>query len=139
MALNKQIYLPNPTKARVMGLSDTIRSDAYAYTAIYTVLITETVKIRDAVFSISGVNDSPAVNEGRVILDISGKEIVLYQDTDIAISEIINETFTLSEKGLDGIILATGDTIKVKYIYPVAIAAYTAKIKTTLFIEDYTA
>ncbi len=139
MALNKQIYLTNPTKSRTMGLSDTIRSDAYAYATLYTVLISETVLIRDGVFSISGTIDSPAANEGRVILDISGKEIVLYQNNVLPLLTVFNETFTLASLGLNNIILATGDTIKIKYVYPNALGAYTAIIKSTLFIEDYTA
>ena len=115
MALNKQLYMTNPTKARTLGLSDTIRSDAYGYATIYTVLSTETLVIRDGVFSIYGENTSGVLNQGTVILDISGKEFVLYNNNNIAGSDIINETFTLGDKGLQGIILATGDTIKIKY------------------------
>lgn len=139
MALNKQLYMTNPTKARTLGLSDTVRSDVYAYATIYTVLITETLVIRDGVFSIYGSNTSGVTNGALVILDISGKEFVLYSDNNIASSANINATFTLRDKGLEGIVLATGDTIKIKFIYPNASGAYTAFIKSALIVEDYTA
>lgn len=139
MALNRTIYFPNPTKARTYGLSDTVRSDAYVYTTIYTVTGAETLQIKDGIFQIDGSNTSGVINEAKIILDISGKEIVLFCDNNIADVAIINTTVTLSDLGLSNIVLATGDTIKIKFVYPNALGAYTASIKATIIVEDFTA
>lgn len=139
MALNTRIYYPNVSKGKTIGLSDTIRSDAYAYATLYTVLVTETLVIREGVFSIYGSNTSGVINQGTVILDISGKEFVLYDYNQIGAAAYINETFTLGDRGLNNIPLVTGDTIKIKYVYPNALGAYTANIKSSLIIDDYTA
>ena len=139
MALNRTIYFPNPTKAKTYGLSDTVRSDAYAYATIYTVTGAETLNIAEGSFTIYGSNTSGVVNSGLVILDISGKETVVISDQNIGAAATIDRTVTLGELGLNNIVLATGDTIKIKYVYPNALGAYTAYIKATLFIQDYTA
>lgn len=139
MALNTKIYYPNVSKGKTIGLSDTIRSDAYAYTTLYTVTISETLVIREGIFQITGSNTSGVINQGMIILDISGKEIVLYSENEIGAAAYINEIITLSDKGVNNITLVSGDTIKIKYIYPNALGAYTANIKSTLFIDDYTA
>jgi hypothetical protein len=139
MALNTRIYYPNVSKGKTLGLSDTIRSDAYAYATLYTVTISETLVIREGIFNIVGSNTSGTVNEGMIILDITGKEIVLYSENQIGASAYINETITLSDKGVNNITLVSGDTIKIKYVHPNALGAYTANIKATLFIDDYTA
>lgn len=140
MALNRTIYFPNPTKAKTYGLSDTVRADNYVYSTIYTVTGSETLQIRDGIFHIYGSNTSGVVNAAMIILDISGKEIVIYNDTAIAGAATINVTKTLAtDLQMSPIILATGDTIKIKFVYPVALGAYTANIKATLFIEDFTA
>lgn len=139
MALNRTIYFPNPLKAKTYGLSDTVRSDAYAYATIYTVTGAETLQIVDGVFQIDGTNDSGVLNEAKIILDISGKEIVLYCNNNIAGADIINTTVTFTDLSLAPIMLATGDTIKIKFIYPDAAGAYTANIKATIFLQDFTA
>lgn len=139
MALNTKLYFPNPTKSRTLGLSGTIQSDAYSYSTLYTVLSTETLKIRDGVFQIQYNNTSGAVNEGYVILDISGKEIVVFSNNNIGASVRTSTIVTLSDLGISNVELAIGDTIKIKYIYPAAIGAYTGTIKATLFLDDYTA
>lgn len=139
MALNRTIYFPNPTKAKTIGISDTVRSDAFAYATLYTVGGAETTRIAEGSFTIYGSNTSGAVNAGLVVLDISGKEIVLISDQNIAASDIIDNTITLGQLGLNNIQLATGDTIKIKYVYPNALGAYTAYIKATITLEDFTA
>lgn len=139
MALNRTIYFPNPTKAKTYGLSDTVRADNYAYTTIYTVTGSETLQIKDGIFHIYGSNTSGVVNGAKIILDISGKEIVIYSDNAIAGSADINITKTFTDLQLGPIILTTGDTIKIKFVYPVALGAYTASIKSTLFLDDFTA
>ena len=139
MALNKQIYFPNPSKARIIGLSDTIRSDAYAYSTLYTVLVTETLSIKDGIFQFSLTNGADPQNI-YVTLDISGKEIVLYRGYGVTGLATVNDTVTLKDLNLGGIVLATGDTIKIKFTYENGITAPTdGDIKATLFIEDYTA
>lgn len=139
MALNKTIYFPNPSKAKTIGLSDTVRSDTYVYSTLYTVGGSETTRIAEGSFTIYGSNTSGVVNSGLVILDISGKEIVVISNQNIAGSDTIDRTITLGELGLNNIQLATGDTIKIKYVYPNALGAYTAYIKATLLLEDFTA
>ena len=141
MALNKIINFANLSKARTLGLSDTIRSDVYAYAAIYTVLVTETLSIKDIVINIFGSNTSGAVADGRVILDISGKEFVLYSNNNIGAAALVNENITMSRDiGISDIVLSTGDTIKLKYIYDSSGAGtYTATMKAAIILEDYTA
>lgn len=139
MALNRTIYFPNPTKAKTIGLSDTVRSDTYVYSTLYTVGGAETTRIAEGSFTIYGSNTSGVVNSGLVILDISGKEIVVISNQGIAGSATIDRTITLGELGLNNIQLATGDTIKIKYVYPNALGAYTSSIKATLLLEDFTA
>lgn len=141
MALNKLIYFANPTKARTLGLSDTIRADVYAYATIYTVLVTETLSIKDVVVNLFGENTSGAIADGRVILDISGKEIVLYSNNNIGVAALVNENITMStDIGISNIVLSTGDTIKLKYIYDSAGAGtYSATMKGTIILEDFTA
>lgn len=140
MALNRTIYFPNPTKAKTYGISDTVRADNYVYSTIYTVTGAETLQIKDVIFTIYGSNTSGVVNGALVILDISGKEIVLYANNAIAGSADINVTKTMStDLQLAPIILTTGDTIKLKFVYPVALGAYIASIKATIITEDFTA
>lgn len=141
MALNKIISFANPSKARTLGLSDTIRSDVHAYAVIYTVLVTETLSIKDVVVNLFGSNTSGAVADGRVILDISGKEIVLYSNNNIGAAGLVNENITMSRDiGIYDIVLSTGDTIKLKYIYDSAGAgSYSATMKATIILEDFTA
>lgn len=138
MALNTKIYFPNPTKARVMGFSDDIRVDSHSYTPIYTTTLTETVCIRDAIFAINiGTGADP--QDIYCILDISGNEIVVYARHKIAGGTTVNENITLNDLGITNIFLAPGDTITVKLTYKTGTLAATGSIKTTLFIEDYTA
>ena len=139
MALYFRLPFPNPEKARTLGLSDTIQSDAYGYTALYTVTGAETLQIIDGIFHVDGSNTSGVLNEVKMILDISGKETVLHCDNNIGVSALINTTVTFADLSLGPITLATGDTITLKCIYPVAAGAYTANFKGTLFLADFTA
>lgn len=140
MALNRTIYFPNPTKNKTYGFSDTVRSDAYVYSTLYTVTGSETLQVRDLIFTIYGSNTSGVLNGALVILDIAGKEIVLYSDNAIAGAANINVTKSLAtDLQLAPIPLATGETIKIKFVYPVASGAYIAFIKATLILDDFTA
>lgn len=139
MALNRTIYFANPENARTLGLSDTIRSDAYVYTALYTVTGAETLQIIDGIFHVDGSNTSGAINEVKMILDIAGNEIVMYCDNNIGAAALVNTTVTFADLSLGPITLATGDTITLKCVYPDAAGAYTANFKGTLFLADFTA
>ena len=138
MSLNQQIYFPNPLKTRTYGINDVIRADGYGYATLYTVLVSETLKIKDGSFSIDFLTDALEASYIKVILSINSLNFVLYNTwNDVATKGWTH--FTLASQGLDNITLKTGDTITIQYVYSASTHLPTGNIKAAIILEDYTA
>lgn len=137
MALNKQIYITNPTHSKILGLNDTIRYNTYVYSTIYTVLNTETIILRNGFIGIDYVNGVNA-NVMQVNLTIGSIKFPLYREL-IGVSASGALRFSLNDKDLGNILLSTGDTIKIEFIHSDAALLPTGNISASLYFEDYTA
>lgn len=138
MAINTAIALPNPTKAKTYGLNDVIREDGVAYAALYTVLSSETLRIKQGNFAINYLTGvSPCYIS--VYLTINSIRFTVYEQY-VAASTRAVANVQLSTLNLDNLNLKTGDTIKVEYVYTTGTATPpTGSIKAALMIDDYTA
>lgn len=137
MALNQKIYFANPTKARTYGLNDVIREDGYSYSTIYTVVSTETVEITEGNFAINYLTVDACYI--YVNLLINGVKFGLYQQY-VGAATRGTSIFNLTDLGLSRMVLKTGDTIKVEFVYTTGTAgAPSGAIKAALLLNDYTA
>lgn len=140
MALNTQNSLPNPTKAKTIGLSDILREDGYSYSTLLTVLSSQTYKIEDGTFSIyyketAGVN--PIVV--HVFITIGTKRLPVFID-NVAANGSGEQLINLKDVITTGITLTTGDTVKIEFVYTgldAGTGTGSGKIYSTLLINDY--
>lgn len=137
MALNKQIYITNPTKSKIIGLNDTIRYNTYVYATVYTVLNTETIILKNGFIGIDYVNGASA-NVMQVNITISGHKFCLWREL-IGSADTGALRFSLNDKDMGNILLSTGDTIKIEFIHSDAGLSPTGNITASLYFDDYTA
>lgn len=141
MALNTQVSVANPLKAKTIGLTDSIQVDGNVYTTLLTVLSTQTLKIEDGVFGVSykeiGGTDPIRI---AIYINISGLRIPILYKT-LAPDEEGIEIINLKDIILTPITLKTGDTVFIEYVYRQAIGGSGGtgggNINCTLLINDY--
>jgi hypothetical protein len=137
MALNTNFYFTNPTKGKTVGLNDTIRYNTYVYSALLTVSSSNTYIIKNGYIGIDYVLGVPAANI-QVNLVIGGKKISLYRE-DVTGGGTDSLRFTFKDKGVENILLSTGDTVHIEFFHDDATLAPVGNINAFIYIEDYTA
>jgi len=142
MALNTQLAQANILKSKTIGLIDDIRADGYSYTTLLTVLNSQTLKIEDGVFSFSyaeSAGTNPIIV--GIFINISGLRIPIHYES--ILPNGYNEgLITLKDILVSPIVLKTGDTITIEFVFlgkagAGPIGTGTGKINATLLINDY--
>jgi hypothetical protein len=137
MAINTSIAIPNVTKTKTYGLNDVIREDGYGYATLYTVLNSETLRIKQGMFAIDYLTvDACYIS---VYLTINSIRFTLFQDYITATTRG-NTKVAMTDLNIENLNLKTGDTIKIEFVYTTGIASPpSGDIKAGLLIEDFTA
>lgn len=141
MALNTQFSIANPLKAKTIGLTDSLQLAGTSYTALLTVLNTQTLKIEDGSFAIKyaelGGVDPIVV---AVYITVSGIRLPVFYKK-LAPNERGESLINMKDTINTPITLKTGDTVYIEYIYGpdtgLMVGTGGGNINCMLIINDY--